>query len=51
MVTTVSRFRDRSTNISQWRKSSSLKEKDIEAGMDSSETSLYVLQFLNKTLI
>ena len=51
MVTTVSRFRDRPKNIGQWRKSSSLKEKEIAAGTDCLETSLYnVLRFLNEKI-
>ena len=41
MVTIASRFRDRSTNIGQWRKSSSLNEKGTVVGMDYLETSPY----------
>ena len=53
MLTTVSRFRDTWTNIKvNGGKSSSLKEKEIVAGTDCLETSLYnMLQFLNEKFI
>ena len=51
MLTKVYRFRDSSTNISQWRKSSSLKEKEIVPLTDCLETSLHnVLRLLGEKL-
>ena len=52
MVTIASRFRDRSTNIGQWRKSSSLNEKGTVVGMDYLETLPHnVFGFLNEKFI